>query len=259
MVHLAMKAWPRKGKIAVMNYEKIPEQLEERIESFLAEHDLGTLYRGYNWAGDTWENGFPEMLQLEVDLGMAAKYGYLTKTHIMSIARWGRLPNTKRVQCPNLMRISLYDGDDLAEWLKTDPTVPLRLLRNTIKGIGPTYLSKVLMFSLPQLYGAIDTRLVRVFGNGDVGIESHRWLLLTVKNYGYGWYIPEHQPSWPSEYNTWIQILHHMAHLCNTYGHKCPHPEKYVVLGLREKGTWIAADIETALFSYASKRLRDEP
>lgn len=233
-------------------------QLQGRIESFLADHDLGSLYREYNWDRDTWDNGFPKMMQLEIDLRMAVKCGYLTRTHIMSVAEWGHLRNQERVECREFFWISLYDGDDLAEWLKTEPSSPLEILRENIKGMGPTYFSKILMFSRPQLYGAIDTRLVRVFGNGDIAIKSHSWLSLAVKNYGYGWYIPENQTSWPGEYNTWIEILHHMAHQCNTSGHKCPHPDKYVVLGLREKGIWIVADIETALFSYASKRLKEE-
>ena len=233
-------------------------QLRRRIESFLANHDLVSLYKEYNWGKDTWKNGFPDMRQLEVDLTMAAKHGYLTKTHIVSVARWGRLRNTRGIQCPECMTISLYDGDDLAEFFRIAPSAPIRLLRETIKGMGPTYFSKVLMFSRPQLYGAIDTRLVRVFGRGDTDIEGHGWLSLEVRNYGYGWYIPEYQTSWPGEYDTWIAILHYIAHLCNTSGHKCPHPDEYTAIGLREKGIWIAADIETALFSYASKRLTEE-
>jgi len=232
----------------------ILEQLQGRIKGFLAEHDLGMLYKEYNWDSDTWDNGFPKMKQLEIDLSVAAKNGYLTKTHIMAVARWGLLRNPKRVQCPELFRISIYDGDDFAERLKSDPTAPLETLRENIKGMGPTYFSKILMFSRPQLYGAIDTRLVRVFGIGDATIKSHSWLSLTVRNYGSGWHIPERR-SWPREYNTWIQILHYIAHQCNTSSHKCPHPDKYVALGLREKGIWIAADVETALFSYASKQV----
>jgi hypothetical protein len=113
------------------------------------------------------------------------------------------------------------------------------------------------MFSNPQVYGAIDTRLVRVFSiGGGTGIEFHRWLSLWVKNYGYGWYIPENQPSWPGEFDTWIDILHHIVKLCNSSGIKCPHPDEYIDTGLRGKGIWIAADVETALFSYASKQLQ---
>jgi len=232
----------------------LDSQLQERIKDFLAAHDLGMLYKKYNWAGDIWENGFPKMRQLEIDLSVAAKKEYLTKTHIMAVARWGLLRNPKGVQCPELFRISLYD--DFAEWLKSDPTAPLETLRENIKGMGPTYFSKILMFKRPQLYGALDTRLVRVFGIGDATINSHNWLSLTVRNYGSGWRIPESQSSWPGEYNTWIEILHHIAKLCNTDGPKCPHPDGYITGGLREKGIWIVADVETALFSYASKKLK---
>ncbi len=233
-------------------------QLQGRMESFLSDYDLGFFYREYEWARDTWENGFDEMRQIERDLSTSATRGHLTKTDIIRVAKWGRLRNIRGIHCPERIRLSLYDGDDLAEFFRIAPSAPLKPLRKAIKGMGPTYLSKVLMFSRPQLYGAIDTRLVRVFGSGDTDTEGPGWLSLEVRNSGHGWHIPEHQTSWPSEYNTWIEILHHMAHLCNTSGHKCPHPDEYIADGLREKGIWIVADIETALFSYASKRLKGE-
>lgn len=228
-------------------------QLQGRIESFLADHDLDTLYRKYKWARDTWDNGFPEMLQLEKDFGTSLKHGFITRDNVMSVVKWGKLRNSKIVKCPE--RIVLPE-------LPTNPenalVALLTLLARTTKGLGPTYYSKILMFAFPKLYGAIDTRLVRVFGSGDAGIKERGWLSLAVKNYGYGWYIPEYQTSWPGEYNTWIEILHHMAQLCNTSGYKCPHPDEYIAIGLREKGIWIVADIEIALFSYASKRLKEE-
>jgi len=239
----------------------LPSQLQRRIEGFLADpnYTLESLYREYKWGQDTWENGFRDMRQLEVELTTHAKQGYVTETDIIRVAEWGRLRNKKRVQCPELVRLSLYGADDLAVFFRTPPSAHLTQLGETIKGMGPTYLSKILMFSRPQLFGAIDTRLVRVFGRGDANIEYLRWLLLEVRNYGYGWYIPEIQTSWPREYNTWIEILHYIASLCNKNGHKCPHPDQYIAVGLREKGIWIAADVETALFSYASWRLQAGP
>ena len=73
-------------------------QLRRRIESFLADHDLGSLYKEYNWGDDTWQNSFPDTRQLELALTMAARHGYLTKTHIVSIAEWGRLRNIGSVR-----------------------------------------------------------------------------------------------------------------------------------------------------------------
>lgn len=229
--------------------------LQERIESFLADDRLSSLYKEYVWGRDTWENGFPDMRQLEIDLLMAVKHGYLTKTHVLSVARWGRLRNIKRISCPELMTFALYQGGDMAEFFSLPPSSALGPLGDSIRGIGPTYLSKILMFSRPQLYGAIDTRLVRVFGGGDPDSEGLGWLSLEVRNFGYGWYIPEYQTAWPGEYDTWISILHHIASRCNLRGHKCPHPDEYITAGLREEGIWIAADVETALFSFASRSL----
>ncbi len=196
------------------------------------------------------------MRRLEKDSVEVAKHGYLTKDLIVRVAAWGRLRNIKRVQCPERFSILLYDSDYLVKSPRIDPSMPLKLLRETINGMGPTYLSKVLMFSCPQLYGAIDTRLVRVFGRGDSSLERLRWLSLIVKNDDYGWYIPENQTFWPGDYHTWIKILHYITRSCHASGLQCPHPDAYLAEGLRERGNWIAADVETALFSFASKRVK---
>lgn len=234
-------------------------QLQENIEAFLSDHELSTLYKKYEWRRDEWDNGFPDMRQLETDLTNHAKQGYVTRADIMNVAVWGGLRNKKRVKCPELVRVSLYHADGLSEFSSVPFSASFSALSRVIEGMGPTYFSKILMFSQPQLYGAIDTRLVRVFGRGDARTESFQWLSLAVRNYGSGWFIPEHQTSWPSEYDTWLDILHHIASLCNSNGHKCPHPDEYVTTGMREKGRWIAADVETALFSYASSQLQAGP
>jgi len=44
----------------------------------------------------------------------------------------------------------------------------------------------------------------------------------------------------------------------NKAGKTCPHPEIYYEKDLREKGVWLPADVETALFSYASQTLKAE-
>jgi hypothetical protein len=227
----------------------ITKQLQANITEFLAKRDLALLYKEYTWTGDNWNKGFPEMRQLEIDFRTSLEDGFITQDNVMSVVKWGRLRNSKRVKCPE--RIVLPE-------LPTNPEdaliALLTLLDRTTKGLGPTYYSKILMFAFPKLYGAIDTRLVTVFGHGDSDTYSHEWLSLRVRNYGSGPHIPETQHHWPSEYITWIQILHFIAQLCNSSQPKCPHPEEYISRGLRDKGIWIAADVETALFSYASKR-----
>ena len=55
-------------------------ELQKQVQNFVADHDLGSLYREYTWRKDAWGNGFSDMRQLEVDLTMAVKHGYLTRT-----------------------------------------------------------------------------------------------------------------------------------------------------------------------------------
>ena len=118
------------------------------------------------------------------------------------------------------------------------------------KGIGPTYLSKVLRFGLPQEYGAIDSRCVRVFGKGDPDSSRHSWLDIRVRNDGYGWYIPRTQSHWPKGYGVWLDILRFFS---NRLTRPCLHPQSFVATGLRCKNMWTCADVEMALFAYASR------
>lgn len=109
------------------------------------------------------------------------------------------------------------------------PLMPLRTLqKNITKGVGPIYLSKILRFGLPQEYGAIDTRCVRVFGRGDTSACRHAWLALYVRNDGYGWYIPKNQAGWPKEYETWINILRYISF---SLPEDCPHPPGFMTSG----------------------------
>jgi len=45
-----------------------------------------------------------------------------------------------------------------------------------------------------------------------------------------------------------------LAHHLNETGVACPHPDAYVECELRSGGKWYCADVETALFSYATQR-----
>lgn len=120
-----------------------------------------------------------------------------------------------------------------------------QMLQDSTKQLGPTYVSKVLRFALPVHFGAIDTRCVRMFGED----SDHRWVSLKVVDYGYGPYIETASSRWPRGYGTWINILRYFAHHLPT---NCPHPQNFVDSGLRTKGVWTCADVEMALFAYAS-------
>ncbi len=102
------------------------------------------------------------------------------------------------------------------------------------------------------------TRLVRVFGKGDSHCGGRYQLLeLSVSLSGKRWQISPSQEKWPGEYATWVQILNDIAGTLNNDGISCPHPPQYLQSGRREEGKWLPADVETALFSYASQVVKE--
>jgi len=233
----------------------LPSHLKNELEIFANQHDFVALYKEYRWENDTWDNGFPDILRLEVEVRKTAKNNFLTKENIIFIAKWGNLRNIQRVKCPKILKLILYKNDKPNEEIRRNPLEPLLILQKNTRGLGPTYLSKVLRFALPSEFGAIDTRIVRVVGNGDSNSKQQSWLYLKVRNDGYGWYIPKNQSAWPKDYSRWINILRFFAQLMNNSGKPCPHPKDFVTNGLRTAGVWTCADIEMVIFSYASKHL----
>jgi hypothetical protein len=171
------------------------------------------------------------------------------------VAEWGKLRNASRIKCSQNFSFfegkkhlpCRYDADDIIAIIKR--------LRQYVSGFGPTYLSKLIRFAFPYSAGAIDTRVVRIFGNGDERSKRHDWIQLKVRNDGYGWYIPENQSGWPSEYGKWISILSYISNRLSQNNSACPQPEKFIENGLRVNNTWACADVEMALFAYASTNL----
>ena len=230
------------------------DELKQKLIIFEKQHDLVELYKKYSWEKDTWENGFPCILELEKDMVRSAKNNLVKREDILRVAVWGKLRNIQRIKCPEILTLPLCENECLNKKIEKDPLIPLRVLQAKSEGLGPTYLSKVLRFTFPSEFGAIDTCIVRVVGIGDPVSKQQSWLSLKVRNDGYGWYIPRNQPAWPKEYGTWIRILRCFVSLLNDSGRDCPHPEPfYKKNGLRQKGVWVCADVEMALFSYAYK------
>jgi len=162
-----------------------------------------------------------------------------------------------RIQCPETLHLPLWDNGKPHSEIEKTPLAPVKKLQARTKQLGPTSLSKVLRFALPSEYGAIDTRIVRVVGRGDDASKRQQWLDLKARDDGYGWYIPKAQGTWPGEYATWIDILRFLAAHLNEQGTECPHPPAFVDRGLRTRGVWYCADVEMALWSYASTRLNE--
>lgn len=231
----------------------LSQDLQSKLEDFVRNYDFIRLYKDYNWGRDIWQNGFPNISKLEIKITKAAKNNLLKKEDVLSVAEWGNLRNIQRVKCPETLTLHLFENEHPDKKIEEDPSGLIKILQGKIEGLGPTYLSKVLRFALPSEFGAVDTRIVRVSGMGDPNSKQQNWLSLKARNDRYGWYIPKNQSAWPKEYSKWINILRFCAHFLNNFGKLCPHPEGFLTNDLRKRGIWACADVEMALFSYASK------
>lgn len=210
---------------------------------FIKQNDLQQLYKSYKWRNDQWSSGFSDIAALEQIFKMERKKHYVSRNAVLRVVDWGKLRNP-RVTCPDRIE---FIHDELSEPRRIYP----RLYVN-ISGLGPTYLSKLIRFMCPETAGAIDTRIVRVFGSGDSSVSKSKLIDLKVSNNGYGWYINKNQTKWPNEYFVWLQTLSKLRDVLNDNHISCPHPDNFVDLSLREEGKWTNADVEMALFAYCS-------
>jgi hypothetical protein len=232
----------------------LPQGLTAELDEFLGRYHFVDLYRSYSWRNDNYNDGFPDILSIENTLIASDRNEGISLRDVRTVADWGRLRNPARIRGSEIVLPprTLHDANNTpSENLDLSPLGPVLLLeRNVQKGIGPTYLSKVLRFSLPMEYGAIDTRCVRVFGEGDPPSQRHHWINLRATNGGYGWYISKTQRAWPSAYGIWLNILRYFS---QQLPNNCPHPEAFVRYGLRSNNEWACADVEMAIFAYASQ------
>lgn len=232
----------------------LSQRLIAELSEFQDRNDFVELYKSYSWRNDKYENGFPDILNLEATLLASDKGRGISLQDVKRVADWGKLRNSGRIKGTEIVlpQMTLHgENGGPVESLFLNPVEPVSIMEDNIeKGIGPTYLSKVLRFGLPQEYGAIDTRCVRVFGEGDRHVQRHNWLDLRARNDGYGWFIPKTQRAWPSAYGTWLNVLRFFSH---QLPNNCPHPKGLVDAGLRFNNEWACADIEMALFAYASQ------
>jgi hypothetical protein len=231
------------------------ERIQQQLDRLLNDLNFPQRYREYRWKGDTYDNGFPDLCRLEKEISAAAKNNAIMQHHLVEIAKWGKLPG-RNISCKEPLNLTMYVNNHPAPDLFTEPAAEIKKIRALVKGFGPTYASKLLHFAVPQVFGALDTRLVRTFGNA---APEYHLLDLDAAKSGDRWLISPDQPGWPGEYGTWVGILNYLAGRLNRDGVPCPHPENYYEEGLREKGIWFPADVETALFSYASDQIDPVP
>ena len=236
----------------VFQHRRLSVALIAKLDDFLNRNNFPELYRSYDWEDDNHATGFKDIMSLEIQLRRNARSEGIAYEDIIRVAKWGKHTTRKNIKClrfPALPSNALYSPDGLPiDALQNNPESPVKLLDDNTKQLGPTYLSKVLRFAMPEQYGAIDTWCVRVFGQGDAENSKHNWLSLKVRKGGYGWYIPKTKRLWPSEYGKWVNILRYFSHCLPA---NCPHPPAFVEEGLREGGKWTCADVEMALFACA--------
>lgn len=89
----------REGEIMLLS-----SNLKDRIDKFILMTNFRDLYQGYDWGRDSWNQGFPDILKLELALTKAATNNLLNKDHLILIAEWGRLRNPRRIKCPQNFR-----------------------------------------------------------------------------------------------------------------------------------------------------------
>ena len=167
----------------------------------------------------------------------------------MKIARW-ESPHTKdRMKCPKVLRLDVIENDD------SEIKRILHMLEVSVKGTRTLFLTTIMRFISPSKMGSLDANLVRVFGIGDSNLTSPKWLNLAVRRSEGIWFFAGNWWSWPIEYYRWNLILSFLASLLNEQAIACPHPSEFLEKDLREKGTWICADVEMALSSYANEVL----
>ena len=228
-----------------------PEFLENQIIQFVNNQDWISLYKGYQWHKDTWKNGFPDILRLETQLGYSVQKGEIKRQDILDIAIWAKFFYPPRIKAPESISLT----QDVLNDDKSSLLPALITLEQNVRGLGATYLSKVLRFSFPNRAGALDSKIVRVFGIGDPAVNQYQWLTIRARRSGSGWSLSRNR-MWHREYEKWLRILTKMVSLINEQEVFCPHPQKFLDAGLRTEGIWSSADVEMAIFSYVTDVIR---
>ena len=229
----------------VLQPRGIHGQLKNKLNYFLYKQDFVELYKEYNWKDDNHRAGFPKIRNLEKQLTNQVKVGGVAEIDINTVVQWG---NPRPFVKPTIIVINSdilpLLNYTLPDWNESYSEAKLVYkLESSVYNLGPTYASKVLRFARPEHFGAIDRWCVNMFGKNGL-----QWIDLSVKGKAIA------GDGWPCGYGVWINILRYFAHKLPS---NCPHPPDFISDGLRDEGDWTCADVEMALFSYASGRSRE--
>ena len=222
------------------------------IDQFLEDNRLKNYYKKYTWNDDDIHTGFQDIFHLEKSFGEAGREGRIDLSHLLSLAKWGDHKNSSQIKIKSgeYIPLYLYNNGVVSNKVLYDPSFFIFDLETRIDYFGPIYISKLLRFSLPGYYGAIDSRLISVCGKEGKGGEGRNWINLRVSE---GSIVKP--PGWGFEYAAWVFILRYIASRLNQENIKCPHPQKFVEEGLRNGGKWYCADVEMALSAYTQEVL----
>ena len=114
----------------------LSNDLQRKLEDFVRNHDFIELYKEYNWGMDTWQNGFPNILRLEIKITKAAKNNLLKKEDILAVAKWGNLRNIQGVRCPETITLPIFENEHPDKKIEDDPSGLIRILQGKIEGLG---------------------------------------------------------------------------------------------------------------------------
>ncbi|MDR3587944.1 MAG: DNA-directed RNA polymerase subunit alpha C-terminal domain-containing protein [Desulfosporosinus sp.] len=226
----------------------LPELLKDQITQFVDHQDWVRLYKDYRWRDDTWKQGFPAILRLETQMRCSLQKGEIKRQDILDVANWGKYSSLSKITAPKIIPIT--DANDEVSVLQA-----LTSLEQYVGGIEANYITKILRFAFPNRAGALDSRIVRVFGLGDRIVNQYQWLTIRAQKSRSGWSIFRNR-MWQMDYQKWLIILSKMVSLVNAKEIPCPHPQDFLDAGLRTERIWVSADVEMAIFSYATNAIR---
>ena len=114
----------------------LSKDLQRKLEDFVRNHDFIELYKEYNWGMDTWQNGFPNILRLEIKITKIAKNNLLKKEDVLAVAKWGNLRNIQKVKCPETITLPIFENEHPNKKIEDDPSGLIRILQGKIEGLG---------------------------------------------------------------------------------------------------------------------------
>jgi hypothetical protein len=219
----------------------LDEKTIEAVSRFIRDNGDRILeyYQEYEWGGDYYCNGFYRIKSLEEKVYKARES--LKEETAREVVQWG-VPRWAT-------RFSLKGPVDLKN-TKGVKDILERVEKGIKIGRGIAIVSKILRFLIPEDFAAIDTKLVKVFGKG----AKNPWL--KFHNNKTGTAINKSPTVWPSEYMIWLKILKYIAvnlEECGIYPTYPKQWESFIKKGFRKPKKWYAADVEMALWAYASE------